>query len=103
MGYHVMVTYRSTHGEIVMMQPSHLFSDFNCLKLITAHDVEALEAALLDIVAEKGRDFAIDAMYFHTKAQLTASGNMPVERSEVVHLVDELIFRKLISGEAEIV
>jgi hypothetical protein len=86
-----------------MMQPSNLFADFNCLKLITAHDVEALEAALLDIVAEKGRDFAIDAMYFHTKAQLTASGNMPVERSEVVHLVDELIFRKLISGEAEIV
>jgi hypothetical protein len=86
-----------------MMQPSNLFADFNCLKLITAHDVEALEAALLDIVAEKGRDFAIDAMYFHTKAQLTASGNMSVERSEVVHLVDELIFRTLMTGEAEIV
>jgi len=86
-----------------MMQPSHLFSDANCLKLITAHNVETLEAALLDIVADKGRDFAIDAMHFHTKAQLTASGNLPVERSEVVHLVDELIFRKLMTGEAEIV
>ena len=51
-----------------MMQPSHLFADFNCLKLITAHDVEALEAALLDIVAENGRDFAYKSAT-HSKRQ----------------------------------
>ena len=85
-----------------MEQPEKLFADVNCIKLMTAKDAETVDEALLAIIATQGRDFAVDAMYFHIKAQLSASGNLPIERTDVEHVVDRLIFEKLLNGEAKI-